>query len=321
MSGIKHLLILFSCGILLLLLGVLLFGAALSVKRGNGFLFISSFTPSATNTATSTDTPTATSTLTPTMTPTETSTATASPTATATPTATDTPLPLDTVTPLPTFDETAFAEKIYAEITMTMFAYNLSQTPTVTPVIPDDELYTGLRMENPVDGKDLFFIEDGSDNNKVGFWIDWNEVTNSEYAACVNAGNCSKPEADSARSDSSQLDFPVVNITRYQASEYCTWAEMQLMTVSDWTLANQFMQNDKPNLGLVNEGPSACTPARSDISGNVWEWTSDGDDGYGIIAGGSWKSAEQDIYNNRFGQMRPKKHAEDIGFRCVRYVR
>lgn len=321
MSGIKRGLILFVCGALLLLLCALLYGAAVSVNRGNGFLFIPSFTPSATNTATATETPTATNTLTPTMTATETATETATATATFTPTltvtATSTPLPTDTATPLPTFDETALAEKIYAEITKTALAYDLAQTPTATPVIPDDELYTGLRMVNPVDGKDLFYIEDEFNKYNWGFWIDWNEVTNAEYAACVESGACTEP----ASAFDPRSDHPVVHINRNQAADYCAWAGMQLMASSDWRLAHELMLNEEPNLGLVNDGPTAGSPERSDISGNVWEWTADEIDGYGIIAGGSWKSAVQDIQHNGFGRVRLKDHAEDIGFRCVRYVR
>lgn len=317
MSGIKRILVSIVCGALLLLLCALLYGAVVSVNRGSGFLFIPSFTPSATNTATATETQTPTNTLTPTETATESPTATATCTPTLTAAATSTPLPTDTATPLPTLDETALVKKIYAEITMTALAYDLAQTPTATPVIPDDELYTGLRMVNPIDGKELFYISDEFDKHNYGFWIDWNEVSNAEYAVCAQAGICTEPAAGF----DPRADYPVVHINRNQAAEYCAWAGMQLMTASDWNLANEFMQNEEPNIGLINEGPAANSSERSDISGNVWEWTSDEIDGFGIIAGGSWKSAVQDVRYNRFGYMRPKDQAEDIGFRCVRYVR
>ena len=329
MTGMKSVLIWLAGLIILILLACLIYGAVDTINRGSGFLFIPSFTPSATNTATSTETPTATNTatFTPTLTATATElptdTITASPTATASPTMTDTPIPTDTVTPLPTFDETAWIEKIYSEITMTAFA----GTPSPTPVIPDEDLYTGLRMINPQDRSELFYIKDTGDSEKTGYWIDWNEVSNARYAACVNDGFCLEPSAGSESYNDAIFDeamqfYPVVNISRNQAEAYCSWAGMQLMTVSDWEQASQIMMNESPNLGLINDGPSACSSERSDIFGNVWEWTSDNDDsGYGIITGGSWKSAIQDIQNNRFGHLKPKDHAEDIGFRCVRYVK
>ena len=59
-----------------------------------------------------------------------------------------------------------------------------------------------------------------------------------------------------------------------------------------------------------------------DIIGNVWEWTRDLTvSGKGIIAGGSWKTSVSDIRMGRAGSMLPAKYAEDLGFRCVRYVR
>ena len=58
------------------------------------------------------------------------------------------------------------------------------------------------------------------------------------------------------------------------------------------------------------------------IIGNVWEWTRDlAAGGKNIIAGGSWKTSASDIRMGRVGSLLPAKYAEDLGFRCVRYVK
>ena len=314
--------------ILLILLLLLAGGAMDSIHRGSGFLFIPSFTPSATNTPTATDTPTATETLTATMTATETATATYTATATFTltpsPSATFTPTPTDTITPLPTFDETAWIESIYAEVTEAVENFILLQTPSATAPVPNEELYTGLRMISPYKNIELYFVKTENEQNRHGFWITWNEITNRAYAECVIAGYCSGPQSGEAAgeayySDELHQDFPVVNVTRGQAAAYCSWTGMQLMSADDWKNAAAVFTDDE--LNIASDGPRAVDPQHSNLLGNVWEWTTDeNDNGFSIIAGGSWKTAVQDIRAGRFGQMAPNRYAEDIGFRCVLYV-
>lgn len=62
-----------------------------------------------------------------------------------------------------------------------------------------------------------------------GFWIDQTEVTNAQFAQCVAAGACASLEAihsytrDFYYGDSAYDDYPVVNITWYQAEDYKSW--------------------------------------------------------------------------------------------------
>ena len=315
----KGLLIIIICliGMILLLAG----GAADSVKRGAGFLFIPSFTPSATNTLTpsatftntATEKPTATFTLTPSMTP--------------EPTATATLIPTDTPTPLPTFDETAFAGAFYQEMTATAEAYLFMQTPSLTPTLPDHELLTGLRMVNLTDGKELMFVRNDSDKTRFGFWVDRNEVTNAEYRACVASGNCSAPLSGSCAGemyyyeDEAYNEYPVVNVTRVQASDYCSWAGMRLISLKDWETAADIAEDKGGNYDRVFNQPMKNSPDASHFYGNVWEWTSDSDSsGEGVIAGGSWKTSLRDIHGKRIGKISAQGFAEDIGFRCISYV-
>ena len=75
-----------------------------------------------------------------------------------------------------------------------------------------------------------------------GFWIDQYEVTNTDYAVCVQASSCNPPaELDqngfpyeyAAEID----DAPVVNVTWNDAIAYCGWAEKRLPTEAEWERA------------------------------------------------------------------------------------
>ncbi|MBQ6508904.1 MAG: SUMF1/EgtB/PvdO family nonheme iron enzyme [Flexilinea sp.] len=337
-------------GLLLVLVLILMIGAVDAAYRGGGFLFISSYTPTFTDTPAPTDTPTATSTPTPTDTPTGTPTATATPVPTSTdtpaptdtvtsiptetsmptetqaPTDTPTPVPTATATALPTFDETAFVAAFYTNVTETAEAFALLQTPSATPVIPDRDLRTGLETDNPGDGKTLYYVKTDRRSRHLGFWIDWNEVTNGEYRRCVEAGACTEPIAYDCAGISGYYDaeefstFPVVNVTRRQAADYCAWAGMELMSLKDWQAAAAVMDTGDANTDMTGQMP--LDNGGPNIIGNVWEWTRElSDDRKGIIIGGSWKTAASDIRMGRIGSMLPANYAEDLGFRCVRYVK
>ncbi len=286
----KH--VLSGTGVLVLAVLLLLFGAVRSVRLGNGFLFIPSFTP----------------------TPTE------------TPTPTDIPVPTETPTPIPTFDETAFAAAFYAEVTQTAEVYQLMQTPTATSVIPDTELYSGLKMVNPADGKTLYYVKTDNDREQYGFWIDWTEVTNDEYRICARLELCTSPESAvcsgvSYYSEPAYHDFPVVNISRKQASAYCAWAGMELMTFRDWQTAVDVIRDETGNYDQADTMPLGNSSGHSNLLGNVWEWTADKTaSGKGIIAGGSWKTSVQDIRAGKFGEIDITSSADDLGFRCVKRV-
>lgn len=295
------------------LLMIFIWGAVDAARRGAGFLFIPSFTPTSTNTATPTETPSPVPT--DTMTPTATFTNTPEPTLTftATMTATETP------TNIPTIDVTSLARIIYDELSETVQAL----TPSPTPVIPDAELFTGVRKINPGDGKELYFVQTENSGDYRGFWMDWNEVTNAEYAFCVQSGYCSEPKSDLLDdmpyfSDEGYGNYPVVNVTRGQAAAYCSWAGKTLPTKEDWNAALDSFPVDDRNTDNRNNGPRVISSDNSDLIGNVWEWLDEEDGlGNGIIAGAGWRTALQDVRENRFGKMKPNQYSSDLGFRCI----
>ena len=262
---------------------VLVIGASDSVKRGSGFLFIPSNTP--------------TNTFTPTFTP----------TATLTPTATATAVPTDTVTPLPTFDKTAFAAEFFAEVTQTAVMDEFLQTPSATPTVPDAELQTGMRTVNPADGADLIFIRltEPREDGTFGFWIDWNEISANAYAG----DSSDLPAVNLSRGEASAY-CERAGMTLMSLADHQDAAASGVMTDAEPNIDNRF--------GELR----SCTPENSDLFGNAWEWTSDDlPDGRAVIAGGSWTTSIHDIEADRTAAMDPRETASDVGFRCVRYVR
>ena len=303
--------------ITLVILVVLIAGAIDVIQRGGGFLFIASFTPSPTNTATLTETPTNT------MTSTATETFTPTFTATMVPSATFTNVPTSTHTAVPTFDVTALAYQIYNDVTRTYESYLIQQTPSVTPTISSAELYTGLKMINAIDGKEMLYVKNEDQPDCYGFWIDKNEVSNKEYANCIHAGVCTPPGIVFCMekpyfNNKEYNNFPVVNITFAQAMNYCSWVGMRLMTYEEWKYASEQIQSNSDNVDDPLSGPEENYLEDMNLVGNVWEWISDQNlDGYNCMAGGSWKTSIHDINNFRTACMRYGDYAEDVGFRCI----
>ena len=133
------------------------------------------------------------------------------------------------------------------------------------------------------------------------FWVDQVEVVNGMYNLCVQAGTCRPPVEP--RSDNRQdyfgnpefQDYPVVNVTWYDANVYCQWAGRRLPTEAEWERAargddkrnfpwgdeppNQYNSNsinivgDTTRVGSYAEGISPF--GALDMAGNVWEWVAD----------------------------------------------
>ena len=137
-----------------------------------------------------------------------------------------------------------------------------------------------------------------------GFWMGESEVTNKEYALCVEMGVCSAPSIRESGptnhfGDSAFDDHPVVGVNWFQAQGYCEWTRSRLPTEAEWEKAARGTMgyiypwgNDEPTCDRANAQIAGCEAEGStmptgsyplgvspygffDMAGNVKEWTLD----------------------------------------------
>jgi sulfatase modifying factor 1 len=188
------------------------------------------------------------------------------------------------------------------------------------------------------------------------FWIYKTEVTNRMYRACVESGGCVLPAFTDFFNDGPFLEHPVVYVSWYAASDYCSWAGGRLPTEAEWEKAARGDDDrmfpwgddaaDCPHANLDGCSPEMTMPVGSlaagaspygvlDLSGNAAEWVADwydqkyyllspaenpqgpGNGELKVIRGGSWKNPGVGLRVTNRGANYPEIFSTGIGFRCV----
>jgi eukaryotic-like serine/threonine-protein kinase len=189
-------------------------------------------------------------------------------------------------------------------------------TPAPSPTVPA----LGMLRTRSVDGMIEVWVpagsfqmgtESGWESEKPvhtvtldGFWLDQTEVTNAQYRACVAADRCSEHDYPLS-SDFNAPHQPVVEVTWFDASDYCEWVGARLPTEAEWEYAARgpegylYPWGNDFREGIANCEESVCkdgyewttAPVGSfpegaswvgalDMAGNVWEWVADWFDVY-----------------------------------------
>jgi sulfatase modifying factor 1 len=237
-----------------------------------------------------------------------------------------------------------------------IFLCKIMQGQTSEPdmvLISGGDFIMGKNSSNPTDWQPEHQVSINA------FYMDKYEVTNKQYYEfCIQTKN-PLPEFWGSSQFKCSLDYPdhpVVGVSCIDAEKYAKWTGKRLPTEAEWEYAargglqnKNFPWGNQIDSTKANYGKKYKTTLKVgtfkpngyglyDISGNVWEWTSDfyGDNYYinspnknpkgppqgrfKVIRGGSWHSGgmcQQTYYRNGL----PISWVDfAVGFRCVKDI-
>jgi serine/threonine-protein kinase len=289
-------------------------------------------TPMPTDTSTVRSTAADTSTVTPSQEPTatrqDTPTATPSSTATMQPSATPTPRPTKQVMPLE-----------WLSIPSGSFVMGSTEgeiQQTLAECQATEGQATGHVCEQS------WFQEPQQAADIASFQFTKFEITNAQYATCVQARKC---QSAGRRITDNNLpydpiyvsdDYPVVGVNWHDADGFCRWVGGRLPTEAEWEWAARGSDRRRypwgntydPSMANLGSGyptkvgsfPKGASPfGVMDMAGNVFEWTSTSLSQRYVLRGGGWsKYYFRGRTTDRGTQLDPTFANYDIGFRCAR---
>ena len=164
------------------------------------------------------------------------------------------------------------------------------------------------------------------------FWIDQVEVTNGMYYLCVQASVCIPPAQIRSNRQEEYFgnpqfqDYPVVNVTWYDANTYCTWAERRLPTEAEWEYAAR--GDDKRNFPWGDEPPNEYTANFINLIGDTSRVGSyvEGASPFGVLdMAGNVSEWIFDFYRTDYYAKSPAENptgpSEDEVFNLMRVIR
>jgi formylglycine-generating enzyme required for sulfatase activity len=151
--------------------------------------------------------------------------------------------------------------------------------------------------EDPIMINDYHFPARQAIASLPAFQIGKYEVSNYQYGLCVKYGNCTVPVSQTEFKDPQKQNYPVANVTLFQASTYCRWLGQRLPNQFEWERAARgpklfdwpWGNNREPTPEIANlqrnkYKPTGLLPIDSNpagkspegvynLVGNVSEWT------------------------------------------------
>ena len=173
-------------------------------------------------------------------------------------------------------------------------------------------------------------------------YVSYIPVTNVQYAKFLSETGHKTPKNWTPSNATTKAQYPVVNVTYYDAQAYCNWlskkdtsATYRLPTEKEWELSAGHMPKDADfNNGETKGITSVTTYSKTlsasgaiDMWGNVWEWTSTSKtttSGSKLMAvkGGAWNSPRMNCRTeNRQEAKNPASSYDNVGFRVIKVTK